>query len=131
MILCPRDLGVTRTEICHRKYGKNYANQSRTSEYEERRFKYQGLCRKGKKSCKFTHCCGMQSYFTRAYCFYYPSGLGSDYDSIVSVISAKTKTKPLQEVYALLMSHESRLERNSAINPDGSTPIVQPYISES
>lgn len=51
-------------------------------------------------------------------------GLGTEYDSIVSVISAKSKPKPLQEVYALLLTHENRIERNAGINTDGTQPTA-------
>lgn len=36
---------------------------------------------------------------------YILAGLGIEFDSIVSVISAKSKLKSLQEVYPLLMTH--------------------------
>lgn len=45
---------------------------------------------------------------------YLLSGLGSEYESIVSVISSKTKPKPLQEVYSLLLSSEVRIEKNNS-----------------
>lgn len=57
-------------------------------------------------------------------------GLGTDFDSTVSVISAKTSPQTLQEVYSLLLAQENRNERNS-INPDGSFPSVNVAIQES
>ena len=55
---------------------------------------------------------------------YILSRLGTEYDAIVSAISAKSKTKPLQEIVSLLMSHESRLKRNSMINIDETQPTA-------
>ncbi|XP_022136883.1 dr1-associated corepressor homolog isoform X2 [Momordica charantia] len=51
------------------------------------------------------------------------TGLRSEFESTVSVISARTQTQTLQEVYSLLLSHEGRNERNS-INTDGTLPSV-------
>lgn len=51
-------------------------------------------------------------------------GLGSEYDPTVSVITEKEETPPLQKVYSLLLTQESRTDRNSSINTDGSLPSV-------
>lgn len=52
-----------------------------------------------------------------------PAGLGTDFDSIISVISARVGTPTLQEVHALLLSQEGRNERNN-ITIDASLPSV-------
>ena len=42
---------------------------------------------------------------------YILSGLGSEYDHVVVNITARSDTLPLQEVYSLLLNHESRLDQ--------------------
>lgn len=54
------------------------------------------------------------------------SGLKLEYDSIVSAISVKSKSKLLQEIISFLMSHESSLKRNSLTNTDGTQPTANP-----
>lgn len=51
------------------------------------------------------------------------AGLGTEFDSTVSVIAARTGTPTLQEVYSLLLAQEGRNERNN-INSDASLPSV-------
>lgn len=45
--------------------------------------------------------------------FHILSGLGHEYEYNISVITAKTNPITIQEVTSLLLSHESRLERES------------------
>ena len=52
---------------------------------------------------------------------YLLSGLGYDYDSFVTTITARTDPVTLEEVYALLLTTESRLLHNNS-------PIVQPTV---
>jgi hypothetical protein len=52
---------------------------------------------------------------------YLLSGLGHDYDSFVTTITACTNPVTLEEVYALLLTTESRLLPNNS-------PIVQPTV---
>ena len=52
---------------------------------------------------------------------YLLSGLGHDYDSFVTTITAHTDPVTLEEVYALLLTIESRLQHHNS-------PIVQPTI---
>lgn len=42
---------------------------------------------------------------------YILAGLGSEYDPVVVNITARSDTLPLQEVYSLLLNHESRLDQ--------------------
>ena len=52
---------------------------------------------------------------------YLLSGLGHDYDSFVPTITARTYPVTLEEVYALLLTTESRLLHNNS-------PIIQPTV---
>jgi len=52
---------------------------------------------------------------------YLLSGLGHDYDSFVTTITACTDSVTLEEVYALLLTTESRLQHHNS-------PIVQPTV---
>lgn len=46
-------------------------------------------------------------------------GLGLEFYSIVYIISAESKSKSLQQIYSLLLTHENLLEMNFAISADG------------
>jgi regulator of sigma D len=52
---------------------------------------------------------------------YLLSGHGHDYDSFITTITARTDPVTLEEVYAFLLTTESRLLHNNS-------PIVQPTI---
>nr|TKS11759.1 hypothetical protein D5086_0000070570 [Populus alba] len=52
---------------------------------------------------------------------YLLSGLGHDYDSFVTTITARTDHVTLEEVYALLLTTEARLQHHNA-------PTIQPVV---
>nr|TKS03747.1 magnesium transporter [Populus alba] len=52
---------------------------------------------------------------------YLLSGLGHDYDSLVTAITARTDPVTLEEVYALLLTTEARLQHNNG-------PPIQPAV---
>ncbi|KAK0577855.1 hypothetical protein LWI29_001209 [Acer saccharum] len=55
---------------------------------------------------------------------YLLAGMGSDYDSVVVNVTARTDNLTLHEVYALLLNHESRMEQLAATtNIDTQTSI--------
>ncbi|KAK0578823.1 hypothetical protein LWI29_016663 [Acer saccharum] len=55
---------------------------------------------------------------------YLLAGMGSDYDSVVVNVTARTDNLTLHEVYALLLNHESRMEQlAAATNIDTQTSI--------
>ncbi|KAH6770031.1 hypothetical protein C2S52_014834 [Perilla frutescens var. hirtella] len=61
------------------------------------------------------------------------SGLGSDYDAVMVTITSRSESWRLQDVHALLMTFEARLESTHLIstsNTEGSQPSVN-YTSQS
>ncbi|XP_042007255.1 uncharacterized protein LOC121755891 isoform X1 [Salvia splendens] len=57
---------------------------------------------------------------------YILGGLGREYDSVVVTVTSKAESSTVQDVSALLLSFESRIEadKNSSINLEGSQPTA-------
>lgn len=85
---------------------------------------------------------GLQDYFTKIknlidsleaagdkithdnHVMYIMAGLGPEYDPTVSVITGSLEMPSLQRVYALLLSHDNRLQRRSVLSSDGTLPSI-------
>lgn len=87
---------------------------------------------------------GLQEYFTKIknlvdalavaghsishsdHVLYILGGLGPEYDPTVSVLTGDDTFPPLQRIYSMLLTQESRIQRHSSssVNPDGTLPSV-------